>query len=108
MAAKVLTVRAVAVAKPKRNAEGKLVRNEISDGGCPGLYLGVEPTGTRSWAHRYRHRGVSKKRTLGSAGESGVSLAAARHAVAAARHRLGRGADPAAMPHPVAPAVAAA
>ena len=52
MAAKVLTVRSVAVAKPKRNAAGVLVRNEIPDRGCPGLYLVVEPTGTRSWAHR--------------------------------------------------------
>jgi integrase len=107
MVAKVLTARAVAVAKPKRNAAGKLVRNEIPDGGCPGLYLVVEPTGTRSWAHRYRHRGVSKKRTLGSAAEGGLSLAAARHAVAAARHRLGRGGDPTTAPHPVAPVAVA-
>jgi len=96
MATKVLTARAVAVARPKRNAAAMLVRNEIPDGGCPGLYLVVEPTGAKSWAHRYRHRGVSKKRTLGTAAEGGLSLAAARHAVAAARHRLGQGADPAA------------
>jgi integrase len=100
---KVLTARAVMVAKPKRDAAGERVRSEIPDGACPGLYLLIEPTGTRSWAHRYRYRGVSKKRTLGNAGEGGLSLAAARHAVAAARHRLGRGADPATAPHPVAP-----
>jgi len=103
MTTKVLTARAVTVARPKRDAAGKPIRNEIPDGGCPGLYLVVEPTGTRSWAHRYRHRGASKKRTLGSANEGGLSLAAARHAVAAARHRLGRGGDPATAPHPVAP-----
>jgi integrase len=109
MSTKVLTARAVTVARPKRDAAGKLVRNEIPDGGCPGLYLVVEPTGTRSWAHRYRHRGVSKKRTLGSAGEGGLSLAAARHAVAAARHRLGRGGDPAVeLANPIAPASPAA
>jgi integrase len=95
MPTKVLTARAVAVAKSKRNAAGKRVRNEIPDGGCPGLYLVVEPTGTKSWAHRYRHRGVSKRRVLGSAGEGGLSLAAARHAVAAARHKLGQGVEPA-------------
>jgi integrase len=96
MPTKVLTARAVQVAKPKRNAKGLRVRNEIPDGGCPGLYLVVEPTGTKSWAHRYRHRGVSKRRVLGSAAEGKLSLAAARHAVAAARHRLGQGVEPAA------------
>ena len=95
MPTKILTARAVEVAKPKRNAAGKLVRAEIPDGGCPGLYLVVEPTGTKSWAHRYRHHGVSKRRVLGSAGEGRLSLAGARHAVAAARHRLGQGAEPA-------------
>ena len=77
-------------------------------GAVPGLYLVVEPTGTKSWAHRYRYHGTSKKRTLGSAADGGLSLAAARHAVAAARHRLGRGADPATAPHPVAPTGVAA
>ena len=95
MSTKVLTARAVAVAKPKRNAAGKLVRNEIPDRGCPGLYLVVEPTGTKSWAHRYRRHGAPKKDTLGRAGEGGLSLAAARHRVAAARHRLGQGLSPA-------------
>jgi integrase len=108
MSTKVLTARAVMVARPKRNAVGVRVRNEIPDGGCPGLYLVVEPTGTKSWAHRYRRRGVPKKDTLGRAGEGGLALAAARHAVAAARHRLGRGGDPATAPHPVAPAGVAA
>jgi integrase len=93
------------VAKPKRNAAGKLVRNEIPDRGCPGLYLVVEPTGTKSWAHRYRRHGVPKKDTLGRAGEGGLALAAARHAVAAARHRLGQGATPAAAHRAPATAV---
>src|SRR6516162_6924189 len=105
MSTKVLTARAVAVAKPKRNAAGKLVRNEIPDRGCPGLYLVVEPTGTKSWAHRYRRDGAPKKDTLGRAGEGGLSLAAARHCVAAARHRLGQGLSPAIVSsHPAAPA----
>src|SRR6516225_11180696 len=104
MSTKVLTARAVVVAKPKRNAIGVRVRNEIPDGGCPGLYLVVEPTGTKSWAHRYRRHGVPKKDTLGRAGEGGLSLASARHRVAAARHRLGQGMDPVAAPRSVAPA----
>jgi integrase len=103
MSTKVLTARAVVVAKPKRNVAGVLVRAEIPDGGCPGLYLVVEPTGTKSWAHRYRRHGVPKKDTLGRAGEGGLALAAARHAVAAARHRLGRGLNPTTTLHPVAP-----
>jgi integrase len=104
MTTKVLTARAVAVAKPKRDADGKLVRNEIPDGGCPQLYLVVEPTGTKSWAHRYRLRGTSKKQTLGRAGDGGLSLAAARHRVAAARHRLGQGMDPLVTPRLATPA----
>jgi integrase len=95
---KVLTARAVGVAKPKRDAAGKLARHEIPDGGCPGLYLVVEPTGTKSWAHRYRHRGRPKKDTLGRADEGGLPLAAARHAVAAARNRAGQGLEPARPP----------
>jgi integrase len=89
MPAKVLTARAVEAARPKRNAKGELVRNEIPDAGCLGLYLVVEPTGTRSWAHRFRDNGTPRKVTLGSAAE--LTLAAARHRVAGARHRLERG-----------------
>ena len=37
---------------------------------------------------RYRHNGVNGKRTLGRAGADGLSLAAARAAAAAHRHRL--------------------
>jgi hypothetical protein len=89
MPAKVLTARAIEAARPKRNTAGELVRNEIPDAGCVGLYLLVEPTGSKSWAHRYRDHGVPKKVTLGSAAM--LTLAAARHRVAAARHRLERG-----------------
>jgi integrase len=96
---KLLTARAVEAAKPKRNRAGGLVRAEYPDAGCPGLYLVVQPTGARSYAHRYRDRnGKPRKDTL----EVG-SLAAARAAVAAARLRLERGADPAPVRHLVAP-----
>ena len=84
----ILTVRAVEAAKPGRT------RTEIPDGTGIGLYLAVEPTGTKSWILRCRHAGVSKRITLGRAGENGLTLAAARHAAAAARHRIEQGVDP--------------
>jgi integrase len=81
----ILTARAVEAAKPGRT------RNEIPDGTGTGLYLAIEPTGTKSWVLRCRQHGVSKRITLGRAGEGGITLAAARHAAAAARHRLEQG-----------------
>jgi integrase len=58
---------------------------------CPGLYLVVQPSGSRSWAFRFRHNGVNGKKTLGNAGEGALSLSAARAMAAAHRHRLERG-----------------
>jgi integrase len=84
---KVITHRFVESVRPKT------VRTEYPDAGCPGLYLVVQPSGTRSWAFRFRHNGVNGKRTLGRAGDDGLSLAAARAAAAAHRHRLDQGAD---------------
>ena len=91
----VLTTRFVAAAKPKRDGAGDAVRAEYPDAACPGLHLVVQPTGTRSWAFRFRRRTDRKsvKLTIGKAGEGGLSLAAARHAAAAHRHRLERGGD---------------
>ena len=80
--AKVITHRFVEAVRPKA------ARTEYPDAGCPGLYLVVQPSGTRSWAVRFRHNGVNGKRTLGRAGADGLSLAAARAAAAAHRHRL--------------------
>src|SRR5262245_17226014 len=90
MALKVLTTRFVEAAKPKHNSAGDAVRVEYPDAACPGLHLIVQPTGTRSWAFRFRRRADRKnvKLTLGRAGDGGLSLAAARHAAAAHRHRL--------------------
>jgi integrase len=79
---KVITHRFVAAVRPRA------VRAEYPDAGCPGLYLIVQPSGTRSWAFRFRHNGVNGKKTLGRAGDGGLSLAAARAAAAAHRHRL--------------------
>ena len=94
MAVKVLTTRFVEAAKPRHNSAGDAARAEYPDAACPGLYLVVQPTGTRSWAFRFRRRADRKnvKLTLGKAGDGGLSLAAARHAAAAHRHRLEQGA----------------
>jgi hypothetical protein len=96
MAVTVLTTRFVEAAKPKRNSSGDVVRAEYPDAACPGLHLVVQPSSMRSWAFRYRRRADRKsvKLTIGKAGEDGLSLAAARHAAAALRHRLERGAPP--------------
>ena len=88
----VLTARFVEAAKPKRNGAGELVRTEYADGASIGLYLIVQPTGTRSWAFRFHHRGKTGKKTLGRAGAGGLTLGAARAAAAAHRHRLEQGA----------------
>jgi integrase len=79
---KVITHRFVEAVRPKTT------RTEYPDAGCPGLYLIVQPSGTRSWAFRYLHNGKTGKKTLGRAGDGGLSLAAARAAAAAHRHRL--------------------
>jgi hypothetical protein len=83
---KVITHRFVESVQPK------LARTEYPDAGCPGLYLIVQPSGSRSWAFRFRYNGVNGKKTLGRAGDGGLSLAAARAAAAAHRHRLDQGA----------------
>jgi integrase len=80
---RVITHRFVESVRPRAT------RTEYPDAGCPGLYLIVQPrTGARSWAFRFRHNGVNGKKTLGRAGDGGLSLAAARAAAAAHRHRL--------------------
>src|SRR5262245_42266287 len=81
---KVITHRFVESVRPKA------ARTEYPDAGCPGLYLIVQPSGSRSWAFRYIHNGKPGKKTLGGAGNGGLSLAAARAAAAAHRHRLER------------------
>jgi len=87
----VLSTRFVEMAKPKRGAGGELVRAEYPDAACPGLYLVIQPSGTRSWAFRFHRNGKTGKVTLGSAGEGGLPLSAARAAAASHRHRLEQG-----------------
>jgi integrase len=91
-------------------------RREIPDGGCPGLYLVVQPNGTKSFAVRYRSpverdrqgNRKPKKLTLGPVSdqrESGASdapqigqpltLADARALAIEALRKVGKGVDPA-------------
>jgi integrase len=102
--AKTLTAAAVARLKPDKNH-----RREIPDAGCKGLYLVIEPSGSRSWGYRYRRpgSGTSANLRLGRVDLSGqepeeapkigdpLSLAAARTLAAEAERQRLRGRDPA-------------
>src|SRR5262245_42269220 len=84
--ARLLTARFVQTVKPAPT------RKEYAD--PSGVRLIVQPSGRKSWAHRYRDaHGRTRKDTLGPAtGEGAITLAAAREAVARARRQLGEGA----------------
>jgi integrase len=88
MAAKALTQLAIDKARPRSE------RCEIPDGKAPGLYLTVQPSGKKSWAFRYRHKGLSRKLTIGPYPE--ISLGEARTLASEARIKVARGGDPAA------------
>jgi integrase len=98
VSAKLLTDRFVANAKPRRDAAGKAIRAEYSDAACPGLRLLVQPTGSKSWALRYRRPdGRTAKKTFPGT----LTLAAARAAASAARLEIERGTDPAPQRLPI-------
>jgi integrase len=74
------------------NVRPGALRREISDGGS-GLWLIVQPSGSKSWALRYRDgNGRPCKLTLGS--WPALSLAGARKAAANALHDVAVGNDP--------------
>lgn len=83
-----LTAAAVAKIKPDPNQ-----RREIPDGLLTGLYLVVQPSGSKSWAVRYRHGGKPRKHTLGS--YPALELADARQAARKALLSVQKGTDPA-------------
>jgi integrase len=85
---KYLTDRAVSAAK-----SDPAQRLEIADAGLPGLYLVVQPSGSKSWALRYRHAGRPRKATLGSCPP--VGLADARKRAKDAIDAIEQGRDPA-------------
>ena len=81
-----LTARAVETAQPAA------VRREIPDALMPSLYLVVQPSGTKSWAVRYRHNGTTRKFTLGS--HPAIDLKAARALGGKALRAAAEGRDP--------------
>jgi integrase len=72
-----------------KNLKPGLVRREIPDPGCAGLYLIVQPTGHKSFAARFRFHGKPRKLSLGTS-----LLAAARKAATAALLEAKEGRDP--------------
>lgn len=87
--AKVLTVPMVEKLKPDRAR-----RLEVPDGGLPGLYFVIQPSGKKSWAVRYRAAGAPRKLTLSPAYPA-LDLAEARKKAARALIEVSEGGDPA-------------
>lgn len=85
--AKPLTARAIEQMK----AEARV--REVPDGGLPGLYLVVQPSGTRSFTLRYRHVGRTRNMTLGR--WPAFSLSEARETARTALRSIAEGRDPA-------------
>jgi len=81
-----LTERTVAAIKPIDR------RQEVADGAERGLYFVVQPSGARSWVHRYRFGERPVKLTLGT--YPSMTLGDARRTVRANRAVLDRGDDP--------------
>jgi integrase len=85
--AKALTVKSIEAIKPGAT------RREIPDGLMRGLFLVIQKSGTMAWAVRYRHKGVSRKLTLGP--HPGISLKDARALAGQALVKVAEGKDPA-------------
>jgi len=82
-----LTVKAVEYAKPGP------ARREVPDGLISGLYLVVQPSGSKSWAYRYRANSKTRKLTLGRYPK--IGLAGARELAQKAELEIRQGRDPA-------------
>lgn len=67
-------------------------RQELPDGGLPGLYLIVQPSGAMSWAVRYRYGNRPRKMTIGPYPTFGLTHA--RDAGRAAFRAVAEGRDP--------------
>jgi integrase len=67
-------------------------RREIPDGLLRNLYLIVQPSGSKSWAVRYRHNSTTRKHTIGT--YPALDLAHARDAAAKALRAVQEGRDP--------------
>ncbi|WP_085043798.1 tyrosine-type recombinase/integrase [Ensifer aridi] len=98
MAKSVLNQKKLEAIAKSAAAKGYTVRTEIPDAGQPGLYLVVQPSGSMSWAFRYRHAGRPRKMTIGPfvLGEDATfTLAKAREAAQEASRIASDGRDPA-------------
>jgi integrase len=85
--ARALTVKTLENLKPGP------ARREIADGLLPGLYFLLQPSGKASWACRYRHRGQSRKLTIGPFPV--ITLQHARDLARTALAKVAEGSDPA-------------
>lgn len=83
-----------------KQVSGKLPPGRYADG--DGLYLRVEPSGTRSWVLIYSRggRGANKRSELGLGSARDVSLAEAREMARRMRAAIRRGEDPRTARHP--------
>jgi integrase len=86
--AKDLTVKALENLRPGP------ARREVPDGHTRGLFYVLQPSGSASWAYRYRFAGKTKKLTLGP--YPALDLKASRQKAIEAAQTLARGDDPAA------------
>ena len=84
--AKPLTIKALENLKPAGR------RREVSDGGIPGLYFVIQPSGKQSWAYRYRFNGRPRKWTIGPC--PAIDLKTARELAREALRKVAAGADP--------------
>jgi integrase len=84
--AKPLTIKALENLKPA------VRRREVSDGGMPGLYFVIQPSGKQSWAYRYRFNGTPRKWTIGPC--PAIDLKTARELAREAVRKVAAGADP--------------
>ena len=84
--AKPLTIKALENLKPAGR------RREVSDGGVPGLYFVIQPSGKQSWAYRYRFNGRPRKWTIGPC--PAIDLKTARELAREALRKVAAGADP--------------
>ena len=73
-----------------RQAKGQAKPSKLPDGG--GLYLLVQPSGSKYWRYDYRFAG--KRKTLALGVYPDTSLADARKLHQSARETLAKGADP--------------
>ncbi|RVO67055.1 tyrosine-type recombinase/integrase [Sinorhizobium meliloti] len=97
MAKSVLNQKKLEAIAKSAAAKGYTVRTEIPDAAQPGLYLVVQPSGSMSWAFRYRHAGRPRKMTIGPfvLGEDATfTLAKAREAAQEASRIASDGRDP--------------